>query len=390
MGCSPAKQDVSRGPIPTRRENVTVSEVPQPMKTTRSDKLQEAGSRVTPRALNTHRRSERSSDNEDNEEDEDEERPDPPNFEIHSSQSNRHPSRSSHSVNRTLSSDHAHENGRELVTKSRSSHESENGRQLVTKSRSSHENENGRELVTKSRSSHESENGRKLVTKSRSSHESENGRQLGAKSRSSHENENGRELVTKSRSSHESENGRELVTKSRSSYSIANPKSAGRRDDVHTTTKESRLTASRREDTSTRENTNYDGTETDAIPHGQCSRCAHCARIREKEREKMMEPGFVIKNLEDVPTIRIDMDQYDVDGFKKQQRMTGNQMPQTKDSHGGRTVLDGDIEKYFQRVISTPFPPKYEASRTPYPEYDLLQRYEIRLNKPYTTTLFVD
>ncbi|CAF4603206.1 unnamed protein product [Didymodactylos carnosus] len=193
-------------------------------------------------------------------------------------------------------------------------------------------------------------------------------------------------MLAKSRSSGENDNGRQSETKTHSSHSTVNPKSAGRRDDVQTTPKQSRPPTSRREGTSKQENPNYDGTETDDIPHGRCSRCAHCARIRENEKKKIVKAGFIIDKLEDPPTVVIDMDQYDVDGYKKQQR---------NNSNGRTTVLDGDIEKYLQRVIETPFtstplPPKYEASRTPYPEYDVLQRREIRLNKPYTTTLFLD
>ncbi len=130
-------------------------------------------------------------------------------------------------------------------------------------------------------------------------------------------------------------------------------------------------------------------------PSGRCSKCPHCQRLNSSNSDDIRtpEPGWITKN-PGTDQLRINMDDYDIEAVKKKIISRHHHILGSYDYQPYLTIeqTEGDYdptkENYFTQPFITKMQPSIEAMRTPFPDYDLLQRRENRLNKPYTLPLF--
>jgi hypothetical protein len=134
-----------------------------------------------------------------------------------------------------------------------------------------------------------------------------------------------------------------------------------------------------------------------ASVHGQFGRCSHCPHCQRAKKSKTItaspKPKWIGSNPGNNP-FQIIMDDYDVDAVKRKIISENGHLPGSYDYGPYLTMEqtdDYDIQKenYFTQPTVAKTTPRVVATRTPYPEYDLLQRREQRLNKPYSLSLFV-
>jgi hypothetical protein len=93
--------------------------------------------------------------------------------------------------------------------------------------------------------------------------------------------------------------------------------------------------------------------------------------------------------------IHIDMDKYDIEAVKKYILLKNGHLPGSYDYRPHLTIeqmddYDYTKEHYYTQPIVATTKPRVLPICTPFPEYDLLQRRERRLNKPFTLPLFDD
>jgi len=125
----------------------------------------------------------------------------------------------------------------------------------------------------------------------------------------------------------------------------------------------------------------------------RCSECPHCRRVA-RETLHTPIPKWVIKNPEE-GLFCIQMDKYDIDALEKKAILENGHV---RGSYDYRTQLtienldDYDPSKvnYYTQPFVAKTTPRILPTRTPFPEYDVLQRHDRRINKPYTLSLFAD
>lgn len=125
----------------------------------------------------------------------------------------------------------------------------------------------------------------------------------------------------------------------------------------------------------------------------RCSQCPHCRRVA-KETLRPPIPRWVTKDPGE-GLFRIQMDKYDIDAIKEKAIIENGHV---RGSYDYRTQLtiekSGDYDLSKENYYTQPFvaktTPRILPTRTPFPEYDVLQRNDRRINKPYTLSLFAD
>lgn len=92
--------------------------------------------------------------------------------------------------------------------------------------------------------------------------------------------------------------------------------------------------------------------------------------------------------------VHIDMDEYDVEAVKKKIISKNGHLLGAYDYQPYLTIeqtdLDTKKENYYTQPFVAKMKPRVLPATTPFPDFELLQRREQRLNKPYTLTLFDD
>jgi len=89
------------------------------------------------------------------------------------------------------------------------------------------------------------------------------------------------------------------------------------------------------------------------------------------------------------------MDHYDEDAIREKVILEYGRVPGSYDYSPNLTIEEEKNHNHSSSKYCTlpavikPGPP-IAASRTPYPNYDILHRHDKRVNKPYTPTLFAN
>jgi len=130
---------------------------------------------------------------------------------------------------------------------------------------------------------------------------------------------------------------------------------------------------------------------------GRCRYCSHCNRLPQIQVKKSVSPQPVW--ITDAPRNEqphILMDKYDEEAIQKKRIADYGYLPGAYDYKPNLRIdekLNSDeISNRFYPtlpLITKPGSP-ITPSRTPFPNYDALQRREKRLNKPFTSSLFTD
>jgi len=126
----------------------------------------------------------------------------------------------------------------------------------------------------------------------------------------------------------------------------------------------------------------------------RCSQCPHCQRV-DKETLHTPIPKWVIKNPGE-GIFRIEMDDYDIDAVKEKAIFENGHVRGSYDYRTQLTIEKLDdydpskVNYYTQPFVAKTTPPRILPTRTPFPEYDVLQLHDRRINKPYTLSLFAD
>jgi len=129
-------------------------------------------------------------------------------------------------------------------------------------------------------------------------------------------------------------------------------------------------------------------------PIGRCPYCRHCQRTSDSSIESIPtpKPKWLTEN-PGIGDIHIDMDKYDIEAVKRKLISENGHLPGSYDYKPYLTIEHGDDydpakENYYTQPIVAKTKPSFLPACTPFPEYDLLQRREQRLNKPYSLPLF--
>jgi hypothetical protein len=128
---------------------------------------------------------------------------------------------------------------------------------------------------------------------------------------------------------------------------------------------------------------------------GRCSHCPHCRRTKTRNNSSAVSQPKWITQKPGPGQFQIAMDEYDVEAVKKKIIYENGHLPGSYDYRPYLTIdqlnnYDQIKEKYYTQPLVATTKPRISATFTPFPEYDLLQRREQRLNKPYTLSLFDD
>lgn len=92
--------------------------------------------------------------------------------------------------------------------------------------------------------------------------------------------------------------------------------------------------------------------------------------------------------------VRIDMDNYDIEAVKDKIVSKNHHLLGSYDYQPYLTIetskgdYDPRKENYYTQPFVAKMKPRITALRTPFPDYELLERRELRLNKPYSLPLF--
>lgn len=135
--------------------------------------------------------------------------------------------------------------------------------------------------------------------------------------------------------------------------------------------------------------------ETSHKEFGRCSRCPHCQRANNNNHSPMSTPK--LKWLSQSPRnddVHIDMDQYDIEAVRKKVISKNGHVPGSYDYQPYLTIEQTDYdltkENYYTQPFVARMKPRVLPATTPFPDFELLQRREQRLNKPYALPLFDD
>jgi len=128
---------------------------------------------------------------------------------------------------------------------------------------------------------------------------------------------------------------------------------------------------------------------------GRCSHCPHCQRVNNQSKSSI-PPIPTPKWLTENPgpdQVSINMDDYDVEAVKKKIISENGHLPGSYDYRPHLTIeqlsdYNQTKENYYTQPLVANTQPRISPTRTPFPEYELLQRLEQRLNKPNTLKLF--
>ena len=127
---------------------------------------------------------------------------------------------------------------------------------------------------------------------------------------------------------------------------------------------------------------------------GRCSKCPHCRRLETVVNTiASPNPDWITKDPGAVH-VCIDMDKYDVEAVQDQIIEKNNHLLGSYDYEPYLVIeqveggYDPTKENYFTQPFIAKVEPTIEPIRTPFPDYNMLQRHEYRLNKPYSVPLF--
>lgn len=127
-----------------------------------------------------------------------------------------------------------------------------------------------------------------------------------------------------------------------------------------------------------------------------CSHCPHCQRLLAQQRRPQVKLPWVTDD-PGLQNVLINMDKYDADAVQEKLILEHGHLPGCYDYRPYLTI-EKSPEDYYpdtaENYCKQPFVARKKLhmipTHTPYPEYNVLQRREQRLNKPYTQPLFVD
>jgi hypothetical protein len=130
--------------------------------------------------------------------------------------------------------------------------------------------------------------------------------------------------------------------------------------------------------------------------NGRCSQCPHCNRLPQTTVKKspIQQPAWIVEAPR-TDQRHIIMDNYDEIAVRKKLIAEHGHIPGCYDYSPNLTIEEEKnhnqtSNKYSTLPLVTKSGSPTTPSRTPFPNYDALQRREKRLNQPYTTTLFTD
>ncbi len=150
--------------------------------------------------------------------------------------------------------------------------------------------------------------------------------------------------------------------------------------------------------TSTKRRTSVDAKSSTSLTGqiGHCAFCPHCKHLPRIINTKSTEPQPVwITEPRPNTYQHIIMDDYDEEAVRKKIISEHGHLPGSYDYSPNLTIEEkkdqNEISKKYLRLpIITKAGSPMSPIRTPFPDYDILQRREKHLNKPYTSTLFTD
>lgn len=128
---------------------------------------------------------------------------------------------------------------------------------------------------------------------------------------------------------------------------------------------------------------------------GRCSKCPHCRRLDINISSHLSTPAPPWLLAEPgADQVRIDMDNYDIEAVKEKILARNHHPLGSYDYQPYLTIetkkgeYDPMKENYYTQPFVAKTKPRITPLRTPFPDYDLLERRELRLNKPYSLPLF--
>ncbi|CAF0761493.1 unnamed protein product [Rotaria sordida] len=128
---------------------------------------------------------------------------------------------------------------------------------------------------------------------------------------------------------------------------------------------------------------------------GICQYCPHCQKVKNGKIPPIPELPWIKKN-PGVGEFVIKMDNYDTDAIRKKLISEYGHLPGCYDYQPYLTIEptndndDGKENDYYTQPFVARKNSIISPLHTPFPQYDILQRQEQRLNKPHEPTLFVD
>ena len=105
------------------------------------------------------------------------------------------------------------------------------------------------------------------------------------------------------------------------------------------------------------------------------------------------EPGWITKNV-GAGQLTINMDKYDIEAVKEKIISRNHHLLGSYDYEPYLVIeepeggYDPAKENYYTQPFIVKMEPSIQPMRTPFPEYQFLQRHDHRLNKPYSVPLF--
>lgn len=126
---------------------------------------------------------------------------------------------------------------------------------------------------------------------------------------------------------------------------------------------------------------------------GRCSKCPHCRRLNISSNISTPAPPWLLAE-PGAEQVRIDMDNYDIEAVKEKVLARHHHPLGSYDYQPYLTIetkkgdYDPGKENYYTQPFVARTKPRITTLRTPFPDYELLERRELRLNKPYSLPLF--
>ena len=126
---------------------------------------------------------------------------------------------------------------------------------------------------------------------------------------------------------------------------------------------------------------------------GRCPYCKHCQQTNNDEKPAPIpQPKWLMGNL-GIYEVHINMDEYDIAAVKAKVLKENGHIPGSYDYQPYLTIEETDQynhtkENYYTQPFVVRTKPRISPATTPFPEYNLLQRRELRINKPYSLPLF--